>query len=121
MIVARAGNVVMLAPSVVSAADDCDSLDAAAQQLSACTCVIARFEPEPCDSDLCIGQLVAFMQHAIRASGVPCHPAQTAAFPTHSVRTESIAAKRLTSSTTHVECATASAMSMRRARIRTFR
>jgi hypothetical protein len=70
-------------------------LEAAAQQLSACTWLIVRFEPVPCDSDLCIGQLVPFMQHAIRAAGVACHPAQTARFPTHSIRTATTAAKRL--------------------------
>jgi hypothetical protein len=70
-------------------------LDAAAQQLSACAWLITCLEPERRGSELCIGQLVPFVQHAIRASGVDCQPAQTETFPTHSVRTAAIAASRL--------------------------
>jgi hypothetical protein len=79
--------------------DDCVRLDAAAQQLSACSWVIRRFEVVPCDGDLCIGQLVPFTQHAIRASGVACQPVQTATFPTHSVRMAAILARRLLQAT----------------------
>lgn len=66
---------------------------------------------EPCDSDLCIGQLVPLLQHAIRASGVACHPAQTARFPTHSVSTEASAAKRLANDINYVACGTAGVVS----------
>jgi len=85
--------------------------EAAAQQSSACTWLMTRVDPGPGDSDLCIGQLVPFMQHAIRALGVPCHPTQTATFPTHSVRIAAIAASRLATISTHVECGTAFAVS----------
>jgi hypothetical protein len=88
-------------------------LDAAAQQLSACAWLITCVEPEPRDSDLCIGHLVPFVQHAIRASGVGCHPAQTDTFPTHSVRTAAIAASRLVSVSTYVGCGTTAALSNR--------
>jgi hypothetical protein len=81
--------------NVIRAPDDCVRFDVAAQQLSACTCVMARPEPAPWDFDLCIGQLVLLMQHAIRASAVACHPAQTDRFPTHSVKAAAIAAKCL--------------------------
>jgi len=54
---------------------------------------------------------VPFVQHAIRASGVDCHPAQTDTFPTHSVRTAAIAASRLVSVSTYVECGTTAALS----------
>jgi hypothetical protein len=56
---------------------------------------MARFERERCDADLCIGQLARFVQHAMRASGVACHPAHTTRFPTHRVRVARIAAMRL--------------------------
>jgi hypothetical protein len=42
---------------------------------------------------------------------VACHPAQTAKFPTDSVRTATIAPKRLADVITYVECGTAAAMS----------
>jgi len=100
-----AGSVVMFdKANEAPAADDCVRFDVAAQQLSASSCVIRRFEVVPCDVDLCIGQLVPFTQHAIRASGVACQPAQTATFPTHSVRMAAILARRLLQATLFVEC-----------------
>jgi len=89
----------------------CVRLDAAAQQLSACAWLITCVEPEPRDSDLCIGHVVPFVQHAIRASGVDCHPAQIGRFPTLSVRTATIAASRPVSVSTSVECGTTAALS----------
>ena len=97
--------------NAVLATDDRVRLDAAAQQLSACTWLMVCLDLEPCGSDLCIGQLVPFMQHAIRASGVACHPAQTARLPMLSVRIATIAAKRADSAVTYVECETARAVS----------
>ena len=81
--------------NAASAVEACVRSDAAAQQLSACAWLITCVEPEPRDSDVCIGHLVPFLQHAIRASGVDCQPAQTEMFPTDSVRTAAIAASRL--------------------------
>jgi hypothetical protein len=85
-------------------ADDCARLDAAAQQLSACSWLTVRFESERRESDLCIGQL-PFLQHAIRASGLACHPAQTTNCPAHSVRTVATAASRRASLSTWLACA----------------
>src|SRR5262245_40181078 len=79
---------------------------------------MACFEPEPCDSDLCIGHFVPFAQHSIRASGVGCHPAHTARFPTQSVRTAAIAARRLTKVTTYLRCGTFAAVSNATVRVR---
>lgn len=63
------------------------SCSAAAQQLSACACVtVVRWEPTLCDTALCIGQAMPSVQHAIRASGVGAHPAQTAALPANKTR-----------------------------------
>src|SRR5262245_61363510 len=61
---------------------------------------MTRLEPELGDSDLCIGQLVPFVQQAIRASGVGCHPAHTETFPTHSVSTVANVARRLARTST---------------------
>jgi hypothetical protein len=71
-----------------------------AQQLSACAWLTTRVKECWWLSDVCIGQVVLFMQHAIRASGVGCQPAQTATFPTTSVRRATIAAPRRISGTT---------------------
>ena len=103
--------------NVALAADDCVRFDVAAQQASACTWVIPRFESDPRDSDLCIGQLVPLMQHAIRASGVACHPAQTARFPANSVAVAATAAMCLAKLTTYVGCWTAGHVSNARPRI----
>ena len=65
-----------------------------AQQLSACAWLTVCLGPEFWDSDLCIGHAASLRQHAIRASGVACQPAHTAMFPTQSVRTAAIVAKR---------------------------
>ena len=61
-------------------------------------------EREPCPADLCIGQLVPFWQHSIRASAVASQPPHTARFPTQSVRTAAIAASRRLKVTTYVGC-----------------
>lgn len=61
-------------------------------------------EPDLCDSDLCIGHVASSRQHAIRASGVDCQPAQTARFPAHRIRTAVIAARRRLRVTTYVGC-----------------
>ena len=83
----------------------------AAQQVSAWAWVTWCPERRLCDSDLCIGQLVPFVQHAIRASGVACQPAQTARCPTQSVRTAIIAASRRLTVTTLLGCWTRRAVS----------
>src|SRR5262245_31423599 len=70
-----------------------------------------RFELAPCEVDLCIGQLALLMQHAIRASGVACHPAQTATLPTDRARIAAVAARRLAQLTTCLECWTAADVS----------
>ena len=61
-----------------------------AQQLSACAWLMARCDPELCESPLCIGQELSEQQD-IRASGVGTHPAQTAALPAE-MRTASASA-----------------------------
>ncbi len=75
-----------------------------AQQLSACAWVTVWLEPECRDSDVCIGHVASLRQHAIRASGVACQPAQTARFPPQSVRIAAIATSRRLSTTTFVGC-----------------
>jgi len=78
--------------------DDRVLVDLAAQQSSACAWLMTRVALESCalDPDLCIGHAVPFSQHAIRASGVACHPSQKARFPVHSGKTATSAAKCLT-------------------------
>ena len=66
-----------------------------AQQLSAWACVSTRSDPERCESPLCIGHSAPSAQHAMRASGVASHPAQTAAFPTRSPAVRRTADRRL--------------------------
>jgi hypothetical protein len=72
---------------------------------------MTRFDPEPRDSDVCIGQLVPSVQHAIRASAVACHPAHTARLPTHNVRTAATAATRLANVIQLIACGTGGAVS----------
>jgi hypothetical protein len=55
---------------------------------------------------LCIGQVVPSMQHAIRASGVACQPAQTATFPAHKAKAATSAAARRNIVTVHLACGT---------------
>jgi len=95
------------------ATDDCVRFDVAAQQLSACTCVMLRFALGACDPDRCIGQLVPLMQHAIRASGVACQPAQIAPFPAQSVRMAAMLARRFIKPTSFVGCGMPTAVSNR--------
>lgn len=95
------------------ATEDCVRVEVAAQQLSACAWLIVRFEAGSCGFDLCIGQVVPFMQHAIRASGLDCQPAQTAALPAQSVSIATRADRRLTKPTTYLECWTRSMVSNR--------
>lgn len=64
-----------------------------------------------CDSCACIGQLAPVVQQAIRASGVGCHPPQTAGFPTESVSTAATAATRLVNPITSVGCVTVVSLS----------
>lgn len=84
-----------------------------AQQLSACAWLIARLEAEWSDSAMCIGHVSSSAQHAIRASGDDCHPAQTAKFPMPSATTAAIAARRLLDFNTPVECSTSGSVSNR--------
>ncbi len=82
-----------------------------AQQLSACACVRTRSDPERWESPLCIGHSAPSAQHAMRASGVGSHPAQTAAFPAIRPNVSARAARRWTSLTTPLGCSTADALS----------
>ena len=93
-----------VATNVDPAAAESRRCAAAAQQLSACVWLITRLEECPWLSDLCIGQVVPFMQHAIRASGVACQPAQMPMFPTNNVSIAMIAEPRRTSATTVLGC-----------------
>lgn len=72
----------------------------AAQQESACAWLTTRVEGCSWPSDLCIGQVAPPMQHAIRASGVACQPAQTAMLPTINVSNATTAEARRTRVTT---------------------
>jgi hypothetical protein len=85
-----------------------------AQQLSACTCVMTRPEPVLSESLLCMGQSPPSEQHAMRASGLGAHPAQTAAFPPTNASVSASADSRLTSPSTPLECSTAQALSNER-------
>jgi hypothetical protein len=76
----------------------------AAQQESACAWLTIRSDECSWRSDLCIGQVAPSMQHAIRPSGVACHPAQTAAFPPERARTAAIAASCRINVTMYLEC-----------------
>lgn len=80
---------------------------AEAQQLSACACVRTRADPGLCESPLCMGHSTPSAQHAMRASGVGIHPAQTAAFPAIRPSVSAKAARRWTSLTTSLGCSTA--------------
>jgi hypothetical protein len=82
-----------------------------AQQLSACSWVTTRFESDRCDADLCIGQVVSSVQHAMRASGVAFQPAHTARFPVHSASIAASAAKRRLKISTRVGCWTGASVS----------
>jgi len=93
-----------------AAAESCRCA-AAAQQLSACDWLTIRVAECSWLSDVCIGQLVPFMQHAIRASGVACQPAQTATLPTSRGRRATTAAHRRINATTLLEWWTCAAMS----------
>ncbi len=105
-VAAVAGNAVAaVKTNVECATDDCVRFDVAAQQVSACAWLMARPEPLRRDSDLCIGQLVPLLQHAIRASGVACHPAHTATLPMQSVRIDAMAARRRPRTATFLGCA----------------
>ena len=101
--------------NVATLVGDWVRLDEAAQQLSACVWLTECVEPEPCDSDLCIGHSVPLVQHSMRASGVGCHPAHTAMFPAARARTAVRAARRRMQVTWYLECGTYWAMSNRRA------
>src|SRR4051812_5878983 len=84
-----------------------------AQQVSACTWVTCRIDCDPWDSDRCIGHEAPSWQHAIRASGVACQPAQTATLPAQSPRTERSAARRRITPATEQACWTAGEVSNR--------
>jgi hypothetical protein len=71
-----------------------------AQQLSASSCVTTRLEPVLWEPPLCIGHAPPSAQHAMRASGVGIHPAQTAAFAVIKARVNATAERRWTSLTT---------------------
>jgi hypothetical protein len=89
-----------------------------AQQLSACSCVRTRPDPERCESPLCMGHSPPSAQQAMRASGVGIHPAQIAAFPAIKARVKAMAKRRCRTRTTSKDaqgrklCQTASARSL---------
>ena len=95
--------------------DGLDWLDrwpsADAQQLSACSCVRTRLDPERCELSLCMGHSPPSAQQAMRASAVGIQPAQIAAFPANRPNVSTRAARRWTSLTTYVGCSTGEAMS----------
>lgn len=77
-----------------------------AQQLSASACETTCFSRESEEPDLCIGQESGPEQHAMRASAVADHPAQTARFPASSARVSATAESRRHKVTTRVGCPT---------------
>ena len=77
-----------------------------AQQLSACAWVTLS-EPLSCEFPLCIGQAPPSEQHAIRASGLDIHPAQTAAFPAIKARASARAERRFATVITRLGWSTA--------------
>ena len=88
------------------------SCSADAQQLSACAWLMTRGDAELCESPLCIGHALS-EQHAMRASGVGAHPAQTAALPAE-IRTASASANNcLLRVSTHLACRTERQVSTR--------
>lgn len=97
------------ADGVVSSASD------AAQQLSAWACVTTRSERAPGSADPCIGQSPLPTQQAMRASGEACQPAHSAHPGAASVRATTIAAVRLSSSSTSLGCTPLTLMSIQAA------
>jgi hypothetical protein len=81
-----------------------------AQQLSACACVSVRCDPEWCESPLCMGHSPS-VQHAMRASGLGSHPAQTATFPAINARVSARTDTRWTSLSTCLGCSLGEAVS----------
>ena len=79
------------------------SCSAEAQQLSACAWLMARADSEPCESRLCIGHVLS-EQHAMRASGVGAHPAQTSASPAEIKTASASANNRLRRVSTSLGC-----------------
>ena len=77
-----------------------------AQQLSACAWVTLS-EPLSCEFPLCIGQVPPSEQHAIRASGLDIHPAQTAAFPAIKARASARTERRFATVITRLGWSTA--------------
>ncbi len=61
---------------------------------------MTRFIPEWWESPLCIGHSAPSAQHAMRASGVGAHPAQTAAWPANKIRLSPTVERRRASITT---------------------
>ena len=82
-----------------------------AQQLSACTW-LTRPDAELCVSPLCIGHAPS-EQHAIRASGVGAHPAQSAALPAGMRTAKTSANNRLLRVSTPLGCRTERQLSNR--------
>lgn len=82
-----------------------------AQQLSAWTWVSTRFDSKGCESPLCIGHSAPSAQHAIRASGVGSHPAQTAAFAAIRPHVIARAERRWTNLPTALGCSTVKPLS----------
>lgn len=78
----------------------------AAQQLSACACVMTRSALEPRSADSCIGHVSLSEQQAIRVSGVVCQPAHSAHPAGPMVKATTSAAARLNGSSTLVGCLT---------------
>ena len=66
-----------------------------AQQLSACACVKPCSDPDRCESPLCIVHSPP-AQHAMRASALGIHPAQTAPFPPIRASVKAVAERRRT-------------------------
>ena len=76
----------------------------AAQQLSASAWLTPAVESEPGTSLLCIGQAAPSTQHAMRASGVACHPAHSAQLPAVMVSTATNAIARVRTCFTILGC-----------------
>ena len=76
----------------------------AAQQVSACACVITRLGPDSDGPPLLMGHVPLSEQHAMRASGVGIQPAHTAALPASNVRLRARADSRWMNATTLQAC-----------------
>ncbi len=97
------------------------SVSDAAQQLSAWACVTTLSELAPGSVDPCIGQSALPKQQAMRASGDACQPAHSAHPAAARARATKIAAVRLSSPSTFLECTGGTPVSIRWGDIRAHR